>query len=83
MDPTETAEAVMVRHHPYRLLSVVGILRCTEGCGAWPCEHWLIADGQRRWHDVQDSIARITDMLGLPPDPVRDGAPNRGHWGPS
>lgn len=82
MDPTETARAVMTRHHPRRLLAALHILRCARrGCGAWPCEHWTLADAEKRRIETQLAVERITDMIGHRPDPVADAVtPNRGAW---
>jgi len=66
MDP-ETSDFIMARHHPYRLLAVVGILRCARRCGPWPCGHWQLASDRRRRFDDLAAIERMTEILRTPP----------------
>jgi hypothetical protein len=66
VDQTETAEAVMSRHHPRRWLAAVRILRCARRCGRWPCAHWRTADKQRRRVEAEMAEQRIADMIGRP-----------------
>lgn len=63
MEP-ETAEVVMARHHPRRLLALVGIMRCIRCCRRWPCGHWLLADDRRRRFDDLAAIQRMVELLG-------------------
>lgn len=56
MDPSETAEAVMVRHRPHRGWMLVGRNRC-RACGRrWPCN---------RWHNARDLRDRTLDAAAI------------------
>jgi len=74
MDPTETARAVMRRHQPSRWWIVVGIRRCQQGCGRWPCGFWHNARDQRDRILDEAAIARMLLIVaGLEPNRPRRG----------
>jgi len=57
MDPhVDTAEVVMARHQPARWWAFIGMNRCRQGCGRWPCN---------RWHNARDRRDRSLDPAAI------------------
>lgn len=63
MDPhIDAARTVMRRHQPGRLWACLGLNRCKQGCGKWPCNSW------RNARDIRDRVLdgpAIARMLTL------------------
>lgn len=59
----QTAHNTFRDHRPSGWLAAIGLNRCREGCGSWPCGPWLTARDQRDHTTTIDQIAAMAAQL--------------------